>query len=105
MVFRPLLSNGRSRVGAIKKRTCRRNALKHSYLQWNAGTACVSECVLKTPACRGLQVGPSKKQTWKLVKVQKNIRTNNSEQFRAPHMKMWGLKARSLGALKRTELR
>ena len=29
-------------------------------MQWNAGTACVSECVLKTPACRGLRVGPSK---------------------------------------------
>ena len=29
-------------------------------MQWNAGTACVSECVLKTLACRGLCVGPSK---------------------------------------------
>ena len=29
-------------------------------VQWNAGTACVSECVLKTLACRGLRVGPSK---------------------------------------------
>ena len=29
-------------------------------MQWNAGTACVSECVLKTLACRGLRVGPSK---------------------------------------------
>ena len=28
--------------------------------QWNAGTACVSECVLKTLACLGLRVGPSK---------------------------------------------
>ena len=28
---------------------------------WNAGTACVSECVLKTLACRGLRVGPSRK--------------------------------------------
>ena len=27
-------------------------------IQWNVGTACVSECVLKTPACRGLRVGP-----------------------------------------------
>ena len=27
-------------------------------MQWNAGTACVSECVLKTLACRGLPVGP-----------------------------------------------
>ena len=29
-------------------------------IQWNVGTACVSECVLKTLACRGLRVGPSK---------------------------------------------
>ena len=28
--------------------------------QWNVGTACVSECVLKTLACRGWRVGPSK---------------------------------------------
>ena len=28
-------------------------------IQWNAGTACVSECVLKTLACRGLRIGPS----------------------------------------------
>ena len=31
-------------------------------IQWNAGTACVSECVLKTLACRGLRVGPSKRR-------------------------------------------
>ena len=30
-------------------------------MQWNAGTACVSHCVLKTLACRGLRVGPSEK--------------------------------------------
>ena len=29
-------------------------------IQWNVGSACVSECVLKTLACRGLRVGPSK---------------------------------------------
>ena len=29
-------------------------------IQWNAGTARVSECVLKTLACRGLRVGHSK---------------------------------------------
>ena len=29
-------------------------------IRWNAGTACVSECVLKTLACRGLRVGRSK---------------------------------------------
>ena len=33
-------------------------------IQWNAGTACVSECVLKTLACRGLRVGPSKLKGW-----------------------------------------
>ena len=32
-------------------------------IQWNAGTACVSERVLKTLACRGLRVGPSKFQS------------------------------------------
>ena len=29
-------------------------------VQWNAGTACMSECALKTLACRGLRVDPSK---------------------------------------------
>ena len=33
-------------------------------IQWNAETACVSECVLKTLACRGLRVGPSKVWTY-----------------------------------------
>ena len=33
-------------------------------IQWNAGTACVLECVLKTLACRGLRVGPSKAHSW-----------------------------------------
>ena len=32
-------------------------------IQWNAGTACVSECVPKTLACQGLRVGPSKSRT------------------------------------------
>ena len=35
-------------------------------IQWNAGTACVSECVLKTLACRGLRVGPSKLSLFQL---------------------------------------
>ena len=44
----------------LKKRACRKNAFKHSFLQWNAGTACVSECVCvcvcqKPLACRGLR--------------------------------------------------
>ena len=29
-------------------------------IHWNAGTACVSECVLRTLACPGLRVSPSK---------------------------------------------
>ena len=41
--------------------------------EWNAGTACVSECVLKTLTCRGFRVGPSKGvanfQVLKLVEV------------------------------------
>ena len=37
-------------------------------IQWNAGTACVSECVLKTLACRGLRVGPSKGKSQKAEK-------------------------------------
>ena len=44
----------------LKTLACRKNAFKYSYSQWNAGTARVSECVLKTLACRGLHVGPSK---------------------------------------------
>ena len=36
-------------------------------IQWNAGTACVSECVLKTLACRGLRVGPSKGIAAKII--------------------------------------
>ena len=40
-------------------------------IQWNAGTACVSECILKTLACRGLCVGPSK--------FQKNPRAHNNK--------------------------
>ena len=39
-------------------------------IQWNAGTACVSECVLKTLACRGLRVGPSKVRTIDRKKLQ-----------------------------------
>ena len=38
-------------------------------IQWNAGTACVSECVLKTLACRGLRVGPSKACTGGKIEV------------------------------------
>ena len=40
---------GRQRVGEFKKTlACRKNAFKHNLIQWNAGTACLSECVLKT---------------------------------------------------------
>ena len=38
-------------------------------INWNAGTACVSECMLKTLACRGLRVGPSKFGTGLLSKM------------------------------------
>ena len=38
-------------------------------MQWNAGTACVSECMLKTLVCWGLRVGPSKLQTLLEVEV------------------------------------
>ena len=59
MVFGPLLSNGRQRVGAFKNARVEKMLL-NIRIHWNAGTACVSECVLKTLACRGLRVGPSK---------------------------------------------
>ena len=39
-----------------------KNAFKHLYTV-ECGNACVSECVLKTLACRGLRVGPSKCRT------------------------------------------
>ena len=59
MVFGPLLSNGsvsvhfkNARVEKMPLNIC---------IQWSAGTACVSECVLKTLACRGLRVDPSSK--------------------------------------------
>ena len=48
-------------------------------IQWNAGTACVSECVLKTLACRGLRVGPSKLWTLLMVGV-----TGKSPQCQGP---------------------
>ena len=60
MVFGPLLSNGRQRVGAFKENARVETVLLNIRMQWNAGTACVSECVLKTLPCRGLRVGPSK---------------------------------------------
>ena len=48
MVFGPLLSNGRQRVGAFKNASVSKKYLKHTRIQWNVGTTCVSECVLKT---------------------------------------------------------
>ena len=59
MVFGPFLSNGRQRVGAFKNAHVEKVPL-NIRIQWNAGTASVSECMLKTLACRGLRVGPSK---------------------------------------------
>ena len=43
----------------LKNASVSKNGLLNVRIQWNAGTACVSECVLKTLACRGLRVGPS----------------------------------------------
>ena len=60
MVIGPLLSNGRQRVGAFKNASVSKKMPLNIRIQWNAGTACVSKCVLKTLACRGLRVGPSK---------------------------------------------
>ena len=61
MVFGPLLSNGRQRVGAFKKtRACRKNAFKHSYKVECGNRLRVGVLVLKTLACWGLRVGPSK---------------------------------------------
>ena len=37
-----------------------KNMLWNIRIQWNAGTARVLECVLKTLECRGLRVGPFK---------------------------------------------
>ena len=56
MVFGPLLSNGRQCVASVSNKM-----FLNIRIQWNAGTTCVTECVLKTAvACRGLRVGPSK---------------------------------------------
>ena len=43
----------------FQKRACRKMPL-NIHFQWNSGTACVSECVLKALACQGLRVGPSR---------------------------------------------
>ena len=51
MVFGPLLSNGRQRVGALKNARVEKLPL-NIRIQWNAGAACMSECVLKRLACR-----------------------------------------------------
>ena len=57
-VFGPLSSNGRQRVGALKKRARRKNAFKHNRIQWNR--LCVGVRAKNAVACRGLRVGPSK---------------------------------------------
>ena len=41
----------RQHVGAFLKGACRKNAFKNTRIQWNAGTARVSEGMLKTLAC------------------------------------------------------
>ena len=50
-------------------------------IQWNAGTACVSECVLKTLARRGLRVGPSKFCSLPKQVVLTNIGENSDSAF------------------------
>ena len=50
---------GRQHVGAFLNARVEKMPL-NIRIQWNAGTACVPECVLKTLACWGLRVGPSK---------------------------------------------
>ena len=46
----------------FKNASVSKKILLNIRIQWNAGTAYMSECVLKTLACRGLRVGPSKAQ-------------------------------------------
>ena len=58
---RLLLSIGRQRVGAFKNARVEKMPL-NILIQWNEGTACLSECILKTLACRDLRVGPSRGQ-------------------------------------------
>ena len=82
--FGPLLSNGRQRVGAFLKKDVEKKRL-NIRIQWNAGTACVSECVLKTLACRGLRVGPSKLQSPEPKKFEKNKFVFNSRTLKNGH--------------------
>ena len=60
MVFGPLLSNGRQRVGAFSKRACRKNAFKHSYTVECRNRLRVGVRAKNAVACRGLRVSPSK---------------------------------------------
>ena len=48
---RRLLKHWQTAWRCVKKCTCRKMPL-NIRIQWNAGTACVLECVLKTLACR-----------------------------------------------------
>ena len=50
----------RQKIKKIHRRASAGAQGENIRIQWNAGTACVSECVLKTLACRGLRVGSSK---------------------------------------------
>ena len=54
------LSIGRQRVGVFKKTARVEKMPLNIRIQWNAGTTCVSECMLKTLSVSGLHVGPSK---------------------------------------------
>ena len=43
----------------FKNESASKKCFLNNCIQWNAGTACVSECVPKTLACWGLRVDPS----------------------------------------------
>ena len=58
-IFYAMVHRGRQRVAAFQNARVEKMPL-NIRAQWNAGTTCVSECVLKTLGCRGLRVGPSK---------------------------------------------
>ena len=56
--FRPLLSNGRERVGAFKKRACRKNAFKHSYTAVECGNRLRVGVRAKNASVSGVACGP-----------------------------------------------
>ena len=71
------MSIGRQRVGAFSKRLHVEKLPLNIRIQWNAGTACMSECMLKTLVCRGLRVGPSKFRArhrgWRIIHLKTQL--------------------------------